>query len=107
MFDTLFKKADRSEGDFRKRVVEIVSELFSGTLIDAPAEDKGVMRINGIQIGLQNLRAKFEQSDKSEETLKILIKTHSQLAFQNEPATTSFEASRPKLMPQLMSPEYT
>jgi hypothetical protein len=107
MFDKLFKKAARSEEDFRKQVVEVLAELFPGTLIDAPAEDNGVIRINGIQISLQNLRAKFEQSDKSEETLKILVKAHSQLAFQDEPETPSFEAARPKLMPQLMPPEYT
>jgi uncharacterized protein YtpQ (UPF0354 family) len=107
MFGKLFSKSDGCEDGFRKRVVEIVSHFFPGTPIDAPAEDGGVIRINGIQIGLQNLRAKFEQSDKSQQTLEELVKAHAQLAFWNEPENLRFEAAQSRLKPQLMPLEYT
>ena len=56
--------------------MKLAREKYPEVRFEALAENEGVMIANGIQIGLQNLKAKFDQCDGSREALEELVGEH-------------------------------
>lgn len=92
--------------DFRDRVVRLLRALYPGVSFEAPEQTPDVIIERGTQFGLQNLKAKFEQSDRSQKTLEKLVADHFSLVLQDEPAVPDFAVAQRKLKPQLMPLEY-
>jgi uncharacterized protein YtpQ (UPF0354 family) len=107
IFRSLFKNRSGAEAvSFRDRVVKLVRASHPDVSLEAPAHSPDVIIVKGTQIGLQNLKAKFNESDRSQETLERLVSEHIQLALYYEPSVPDFETARQKLRPQIMPPEY-
>jgi uncharacterized protein YtpQ (UPF0354 family) len=92
--------------DFRDRVLKLAKSSYPNVPFEAPSRNADVIIANGIQIGLQNLKAKFDQSDRSRETLEQLVTEHFSFVLKDKPSAPDFDAARQKLRPQIMPPEY-
>ena len=90
---------------FRKRVLEFAVAQYPGTSIRA-AEDEEVIIVNDVRIGLQNLKSKFHQSDRSHEAFEALVGEHISLALEDQVEVLDFETVRSQLKPQIMPPEF-
>jgi uncharacterized protein YtpQ (UPF0354 family) len=107
MFRSLFKKRSAAEPEsFRDRVLEIVRVSYPGMPFETSAQSADVIIAKGTQIGLQNLKAKFDQSDRSQQTLEQLVAEHFQFVLHGEPTVPDFATAQPKFRPQIMPPEY-
>lgn len=107
MFRSLFKNRFTSDAEsFRDRVLKLARASYPSIPFEAPAQNADVIIAKGTQIGLQNLKAKFDQSDRSQQALEQLVKEHFYFVLKDEPSVTTFDAARQKLRPQLMPPEY-
>lgn len=107
MFRSLFKGRSSGEGEnFRDRVLEIVGQAFPGIQAEVLEQNEEVIVVRGTQIGLQNLRTKYDQSDRSQKTLEELVVDHFQLALRDEPPPLDYAAVRLQLRPQIMPPDY-
>jgi hypothetical protein len=107
MFRSLFKKRASPEAEaFRDRVLRFVTLSFPGVAFEVPAQEADVIIAKGTQIGLQNLKAKFEQSDRTQQTFEQLVTGHFQFVLRDEPPMPDFAAARQSLRPQIMPPDY-
>ncbi|MHA3770860.1 DUF1444 family protein [Verrucomicrobiota bacterium sgz303538] len=107
VFRSFFKDRSASDAEnFRERVLELVRVLYPNVSFEAPTQEADVIVANGIQIGLQNLKAKFDQSDRSRQTFDVLVAEHFQFVLQAEPSVPDFATARQKLRPQIMPPDY-
>ena len=73
---------------------------------EAPTSSPEVIVANQTQIGLQNLKAKYDQSDRSEDSLRTLVKDHFSFALRSDHSPVTFEEAQKQLRPQIMPPEY-
>ena len=105
MFRSFFKNLS-NDASFRERVLKAARKMYPEVVFEAPANDPVVVVANEFQIGLGNLKAKFEQSDRSQEAFEALVEEHINLIFQGEPVVPDFSLARPKLRPQLMPSGY-
>src|ERR1051325_2206090 len=67
----------------------------------------GVIVVDEFELGLENLRREYDHSDKSEQTLKELVKDHLTVVSRGADAPRfpdSFEAARGRILPQFMPP---
>jgi hypothetical protein len=96
----------RSKRGFRDRVLKLARASYPSISLEASAQSAEMIIANGVRIGLQNLRAKFDQSDRSQQALEHLVAEYLHVVLQNEPSVPDFETARQKLRPQLMPPEY-
>jgi uncharacterized protein YtpQ (UPF0354 family) len=90
---------------FRDRVLAIVRELFPDVAFLSLDDDPEALLAGQIRIGLQNLRAKFQLGDQTEEEFRDLVEGHFKLVLQQElPALDTFtlDEIRPKIFPQVM-----
>ena len=71
-----FLERDSDPHDFRERVLTVSARLFPDLLVIASQKEMEVLIVNGFQLGLQNLRAKFDLSDRSQKSLETLIAEH-------------------------------
>src|SRR5258708_2874922 len=108
MFAPLFfGKGRRKEADFRNQVFQIASELYPKEKFRLPEAAPSVILVGKTQMGLQNLKAKFEQSDRKKATLRSLVEEHFAFVLVPEkPTNPAFDEASPRLRPQLMPPEY-
>ena len=60
---------------FRTRVIAIASELFPDVEFHAPVDEPDVLLAGKMQFGLQNIRAKFQLEEQTEQHLRALIET--------------------------------
>lgn len=86
--------------------MELARRLHPSMQFEVPKGSTHLIVVNGIQISLQNLKAKFDQSDLAQGTLERLVVEHLQLVIDDEPSVSDFTTARQKLRPQLMPPEY-
>jgi uncharacterized protein YtpQ (UPF0354 family) len=106
MFGSFFPQfSGFSESEFRERVLKLSRSLHPEVHFE-PAEEEGVIAANGIRMGLQNVKAKFELSDRSEGALKQILAEHLVVVLSAESPMPGFETARQRLRPQLMPPEY-
>ena len=101
------RKQSKDKLNFRNQVYMIVSKLYPKEDFQLPDNDPDVIIAREVQVGLQNLEAKFLKSDQKEPTLEALTKEHFSFVFDSvEPKILSFEDVLPQLRPQLMPQEY-
>lgn len=96
--------------EFRQRVIEIASGLFPGLEFQPSPDQADTILADGTQLGLQNIRAKFQLSDQSEEVLRELITNHfGNLLSAETPSLDdlSLEEIRDRLFPQIMPSDFT
>ncbi len=108
MFRSLFTR-NRAKGEpsFRERVHAIVSKLYPDEEFLLPEGDPDVIEVRKTHVGLQNLEAKFLQSDQKESTLQTLVEEHFAFVLSTEePAVPPLAEALPRLRPQVMPPEY-
>src|SRR5687768_6335237 len=101
-----FLKRDSDPHDFRERVLTVSAKLFPDLLVIASQKKAEVIIVNGSQLGLQNLKAKFDLSDRSQKSLETLITEHFAPALSAVPEVPDLETARPRLRPQIMPPEF-
>lgn len=108
MFRSLFtRKRTNSESTFRDRVHGIVTKLYPNEEFALPDNDPDVIIVREIRVGLQNLEAKFGQSDNTEVSLESLVAEHFELVLSaEEPPVPPLDEALPRLRPQIMPPEY-
>jgi uncharacterized protein YtpQ (UPF0354 family) len=107
MFRSLFKNSSTADGEsFRDRVLQLARASYPGIPFEASAQSADVIVAKKTQIGLQNLKAKFDQSDRSQQTLEQLVAEHFQFVLQDELSVPDFATAHQKLRPQIMPPEY-
>ena len=107
MLRSFFKnRSGPDAGSFRDRVLKLVKVSYPGIQFETPAQSEDVIIAKGIQIGLQNLKARFEQSDRSQQTLEQLVAEHVKFVLTDEPSVPDFATARHKIRPQIMPPEY-
>lgn len=107
MFRFFFKnRAKPTLEGFRARVLKLVKASYPKVQFDASIQSADVIVAKGTQIGLQNLKAKFDQSDRSQQSLEQLVAEHFDFILREEPAVPDFNTARQKLRPQIMPPEY-
>lgn len=109
MFRSFFKNRSTPDSkNLRDRVLKIAKAAYPAIPFDAPADNPDVIMANRMQIGLQNLKAKFEQSDRSEQTLEQLVVQHLDIILKGKQSASdvAFDIAREKLRPQLMPPEF-
>jgi uncharacterized protein YtpQ (UPF0354 family) len=107
MLRHIIAKGRRQEETFRAQVLRILSELYPKQNFRLPDATPSVILAGETQVGLQNLKAKFEQSDRKKKTLHALVEEHFAfvLATGRLSKMTFGEASS-RLRPQIMPPEY-
>lgn len=107
MFRSIFKNRSTADGrNFRERVLKLVRVTYPGIPFEAPAQSADLIVVKGTQIGLQNLKAKFDQSDRTQQSFEQLVAEHFQFVFHEEPSVPDFFVASRKLRPQIMPPEY-
>ncbi len=96
--------------DFQHLVLAAARELFpDSSFVPHPDSEESIMA-GEHQVGLQNLRAKFELTEKSMEDLKNLLKQHlGPILATDLPdlAELSLEEVRVRVQPQIMPDDYT
>src|SRR4030095_2737556 len=84
MFRSVFKSRSTPDaGKFRARVLKLVRASYPSVPFEAPAQSADVIIAKGTQIGLQNLKAKFDQSDRSQQALEHLVAEHFHFVLQD------------------------
>jgi hypothetical protein len=107
MLRSFFKNRSTPDAEgFRDRVLKLVRVSYPSVQFEAPAQSEDIIIAKGIQIGLQNLKAKVDQSDHSQQTLEQLVAEHFQFVLADEPSVPDFATARQKIRPQIMPPEY-
>lgn len=103
-----FRRGDSGSNgrEFRERVLKIVRTTHPTMQFDAPVGAPDVIVAQGIEIGLQNLKAKFDLSDRSTDSFERLVTEHFQFALSAEAPVLDFEVAKPRLRPQIMPKEY-
>jgi uncharacterized protein YtpQ (UPF0354 family) len=107
VFRLFFKnRTTPNAADFRDRVLKRVRLSYPSVRFEAPAQSGDVVIAKGIQIGLQNLKAKFDLSDRSQQAFEQLVAEHFQVVLEEEPSVPGFGTAREKIRPQIMPPDY-
>ena len=99
--------ADNAE--FREQVIGIATELFPDVEFSASPDEPDVVLAGEMRLGLQNIRAKFELEDYSEDDLRVLIEDHFRPVIDMEAPSLddfSLEDLRDQIFPQIMPAEY-
>lgn len=98
-----------AQPDFAELVITRARILLPDRAIKLVPEDREVVMVDGVQVGLVNMHRKYEQSDKSSDVLDQLILDHLSVA----PAGTStrdtaqrYDDIESSILPQLMPVEY-
>jgi hypothetical protein len=91
---------------FRDLVLNQLEAEFPSRTFRANPADPSSIFVDGFRLGLDNLRRQYEQSDRSDKTLKQLVTNHMTL-FTAEAGSTlrfpsSFDKARDRLLPQIM-----
>ena len=87
MFRSFFRGRPSSDDeDFRDRVLKLVRVTYPAVGLESPAQNLDIIIANGTQVGLQNLKAKFNQSDGSQGTLEKLVEEHFRFVLQDKPS---------------------
>jgi uncharacterized protein YtpQ (UPF0354 family) len=82
--------------------LEIAAAAYPSVQFEGPPDRPGVIVVKGVQIRLQNLRAKFEQSDGTQATLEELVEAHLELAFGRWGDAPDFGSASKKIRAQIM-----
>jgi uncharacterized protein YtpQ (UPF0354 family) len=108
---TFGKNASQLIGDhrkFREAVFEIVKKNYPAEKISLP-DDPEIIIVKGIQVGLQNLRSKFELSNRSQLVLEELVKEHLDFILRDtqKEKTLNFEEAKKRILLQFMPQNYS
>lgn len=108
MFRSLFKKRPAEEPEnFRDRVLKYVRASFPKVKFEVSQTKEDVILAKDFEIGLQNIQAKFQQSDRSQQSFEQIVQEHFQFVLGSERSVPDFATARDKLKPQIMPLEYT
>lgn len=94
---------------FRESVLGIAKKQYSNDKFSAPSNDPEVIVVRGVHVGLQNLRAKFQQSNRTQAALEALVKMHFSLVLRDiekVETVTDYDAAKTRIRLQLMPKEY-
>jgi uncharacterized protein YtpQ (UPF0354 family) len=91
---------------FREQVITLVRRLFPELSFTAPPTEWDLLISGETQIGLVNLRAKYELSQRTEEELEALVRDHFAVVQGFGSAEIPFEEARERIRPQIMPMEY-
>lgn len=108
---SIFRKREDPEL-FRQRVAELLRRAYPRYQIDMPQGEPDFIILEGMQLGLQNLRSNFDLSDKSQQSLEQLVDGYlavvTSTMSQGKPAEVrSFDEVKDLLRPQIMRPNLT
>lgn len=113
MFGNVFGKDVSKIGSdplkFRESVLAIAKKQYPENTFSVPSNDPEVIVVKGVHIGLQNLRAKFQQSNRSQAVLEELVKEHFALVLGDigkVETVPSYEVAKTRIRLQLMPKEY-
>lgn len=101
----LEQTSTHSDAAFRARVLDLARKLHPTVPFEPSPENAQLILAGEKQFGLHNLRARFEQSDGSPESLSILVAEHFQFVL-GDHAVPDFATACPRLLPQLMPPAF-
>lgn len=108
MFRSFFKKrAEEEPESFRDRVLKYVRVAFPKEKFEISSSKDDVILVKDFEIGLQNLKIKFDQSDRSQQTFEQLVQEHFQFVLTGPQSIPDFALARDILKPQIMPLEYT
>lgn len=91
---------------FRGRVLATAQAAFPELSISAPPTEWDLLVVGGTQIGLANMRAKFQLSEGSEEELEAIVRDHLAALTQVEGDLPPFGEARQRLRPQIMPMDF-
>jgi uncharacterized protein YtpQ (UPF0354 family) len=113
MFGNVFGKDISQIGSdllkFRESVLAIAKKQYPENAFSVPSNDPEVIVVKGVHIGLQNLRAKFQQSSRSQAVLEELVKEHFALVLRDigkVETVPNYEVAKTRIRLQLMPKEY-
>jgi hypothetical protein len=93
---------------FRDLVLSHLRAEFPSRSFRASPGDPSSVFVDGFKLGLDNLRRKYEQSDRSEKALKELVRNQMLLVTGETGGglrfPSTFEEARDRLLPQIMPP---
>lgn len=92
--------------EFRARVLKLVRAMYPDVTVESPEEEGDVLRVGDLKIGIQNLKARFEQTDRSEQVLEKLVAEHFAFLLNVPEVEQDFATAKARLRPQIMPPEY-
>jgi uncharacterized protein YtpQ (UPF0354 family) len=93
---------------FRDKVLRVMKTTFPAKTFEAVPADSLVILVDGYELGLDNLRRKFDLSDKSEQTMQELVREHVTVVLHGSKTAPrfpeSFDQARDRILPQIMAP---
>ncbi len=95
--------------DFRNRVIGIAAELFPEVEFSASPDEPDIVLAGEMRLGLQNIRAKSQLGDRSEDELRTLVEDHFRSVILKEAPSLddfSLEDLHDQILPQIMPAEY-
>lgn len=100
--------SQRAAPEFRDLVLSQLKAEFPSRNFRASPGDPSSVFVDGFKLGLDNLRRKYEQSDRSEKALKELVRNQMILVTGETEGglrfPRTFEEARDRLLPQIMPP---
>jgi hypothetical protein len=94
---------------FRDRVIAIAGELFPDVEFKSLHDEPDVVLAGEMRLGLQNIRAKFQLEQHSEDDLRALVEDHFGPVIHKEAPSLddfSLDELRDRIFPQVMPSEY-
>jgi hypothetical protein len=99
----------QDDAGFRERVIEIATKVFPELEFEEDPEETDVLIVGQMRLGLQNLRAKYELGETSDEEFATMVEDHFGPILRNETPSLdelSLDELRERLRPQVMPADY-
>ena len=97
------------DAEFREQVIEIAAKVFPELDFEPDPEEADVLIVGQMRLGLQNLRAKYELGETSDEEFATMIEDHFGPILRNQTPSLdelSLDDIRDQLRPQVMPADY-
>jgi hypothetical protein len=92
---------------FRQAVLDIAAANHPDLEVTAPADDLGIIVVDGAELALQNMQAKFGLSDLSHDALEQIVGDHVSIALNGKPEPMpDYDSAKARIRVQLMPREY-
>ena len=98
-----------ADAEFRERVIEIAAQVFPELEFEPDPEEVDVLIVGQMRLGLQNLYAKYELGETSDEEFAVMVEDHFGPILRNQTPSLdelSLDDLRGQLRPQVMPADY-
>ena len=96
----------RDDELLNEQILRLATALFPDEKIISLVPLKEAILVGKFEVGLQNLKAKYKLSDKTEETLRGLVEQHVKFALETPRGNMAFSEAKSLLRPQIMPISY-